>query len=108
MNTPQSIQAIGNDIAILWDDRVESYYPMEVLRASSPSAENVGERDLLGNVIGGSSQTAFPGVTVRGWQIVGGYALQFDFSDGHNTGLFSYEYLRALWEHLDNPATDDS
>ena len=108
MHTPQSIQAIGNQIAILWDDQVESYFPMETLRAASPSAENVGERDLLGNQIGGSSQTSFPGVTVTGWNIVGGYALQFQFSDGHNTGLFSYDYLRALWEHLEKSSNEDS
>ena len=100
MNKPQTIQAIGNEIAILWDDGLESYFDMEVLRAASPSAENMGERDVLGNQIGGSSQTKFPGVRVTGWEIVGGYAVQFRFSDGHNTGLYVYDYLRKLSEHL--------
>lgn len=102
MNTPQTIQAIGNEIAIIWDDGLESYFPMEVLRAASPSAENMGERDVLGNKIGGSSQKEFPGVRVTGWGITGGYAVQFRFSDGHNTGLFSYDYLRRIWAHLQN------
>jgi DUF971 family protein len=31
---------------------------------------------------------------------VGGYALQFDFSDGHSTGIFSWEYLYALGERV--------
>jgi DUF971 family protein len=35
-------------------------------------------------------------VTLRGWRPVGGYAIQFDFSDGHNTGLYTFEYLRSL------------
>jgi len=103
MNTPQTIQAIGNEIAILWDDGLESYFPMEVLRAASPSAENMGERDVMGKKIGGSSRTEYPGVSVTGWEITGGYAVQFRFSDGHNTGLFSYDYLRRIWEHLQNP-----
>ncbi len=92
------IEAIGDLIALRWADGVEHYIPMEKLRAWSPSAENTGERDLLGNQIGGTDQKEFPGVVVRSWRVVGGYALQFDFSDGHNTGIYSWEYLRALGE----------
>lgn len=96
MPSPATIQAIGDEIAIRWDDGSESYYTMETLRAESPSAENKGESDLLGNRIGGSDQTRFPGVRVDGWEIVGGYAVQFRFSDGHNTGLYSFDLLRQL------------
>ena len=101
MPAPKTIQAIGNEIAIIWADGSESYYPMEKLREFSPSAENIGERDLLGNLIGGGTgPKAFPGVTVNGWQIVGGYAVQFQFSDGHNTGIYSYSYLREIGDGL--------
>ncbi|MFZ4593721.1 MAG: gamma-butyrobetaine hydroxylase-like domain-containing protein [Verrucomicrobiaceae bacterium] len=31
---------------------------------------------------------------------MGGYAIQFDFSDGHNTGLFGFDYLKKLGEHV--------
>ena len=97
MPTPTSIQAIGEEIAILWADGSESYYPMQHLRKFSPSAENVGERDLMGQLIGGGQgPKEFPGVTVVGWEIVGGYAVQFRFSDGHNTGLYSYQYLKEI------------
>lgn len=100
MNRLERIEAIGDLIALRWQDGVEHYIPMERLRAWSPSAENTGERDLLGNQIGGTDQKEFPGVTVKSWRTVGGYALQFDFSDGHNTGLYSWEYLRALGERV--------
>lgn len=96
MLTPETIQAIGNEIAIRWSDGSEDYYPMEHLRASSPSAENVGERDLTGQVWGGTDQKAFPGVRVTGWHPIGGYAIQFDFSDGHRTGLYAYDYLKSI------------
>ena len=97
MPSPKTIQAIGNEIAIAWADGSENFYEMQELRRLSPSAENVGERDLLGNLIGGGDgPEAFPGVTVGGWQIVGGYAVQFRFSDGHNTGIYSYEYLKQI------------
>ncbi len=96
MAAPETIQSIGDEVAIRWDDGSESFYRMEALRAASPSAENKGESDLLGNRIGGSNQTRFPGVRVTGWEIVGGYAIQFRFSDGHNTGLYSFDLLRGL------------
>ena len=95
MAHPENIQVIGDEVAIRWDDGAENYHRMEALRAASPSAENKGETDLLGQRIGGSDQSAFPGVRVTGWAIVGGYAVQFHFSDGHNTGLFPFEMLRG-------------
>ncbi len=96
MTRPTHISAIGTEIAIAWEDGTESYIPMEKLRAASPSAENTGERDLLGRRYGGTDQTEFPGVTVTGWRLMGGYAVQFDFSDGHATGIYPYDMLREL------------
>ena len=98
MNAPQRIELIGTEIALIWPDGTEQYIPCERLRAWSPSAENTGERDLLGKQYGGTDQKSFPGVTVRTWRPIGGYAFQFDFSDGHNTGIYTFEYLRKLGE----------
>lgn len=98
MNAPQRIELIGSEVALLWPDGAEHYIPSERLRAWSPSAENTGERDLLGRKIGGTDQKTFPGVTVRAWRHVGSYAFQFDFSDGHNTGIYSFDYLYMLGE----------
>ena len=103
MLTPTDIQLIGNEIAIRWSDGAESYFTHEFLRAASPSAENIGERDILGRQIGGDSRTSFPGVTVLGWKRIGNYALNFEFSDGHRSGLYSFEYLRRL---ADNPGAN--
>lgn len=96
MHAPANIQLIGQEIAIVWDDGAETYFAPEKLRAASPSAANVGERDILGNRYGGDGPKQFPGVTITGWERVGNYALRFDFSDGHRTGLYSYDYLRQL------------
>lgn len=96
MHVPVDIQLIGREVAIVWDDRRESYHPFEVLRAASPSASNQGERDILGNRYGGDGPKTFPGVDVTGFERVGNYAIRFDFSDGHRTGLYSYDYLRSL------------
>jgi len=96
MHLPLHIETIGQEVAIRWDDGTESYFPFEKLRAASPSASNIGERDILGNQYGGGGTKSFPGVQVLGWERVGNYALRFDFSDGHRTGLYSFDYLRQL------------
>jgi len=96
MLAPTDIQIIGNLVAIKWNDASEDFIEMEKLRAASPSAENIGERDLTGMVHGGTHQIAFPGVVVTGWSVVGGYAILFHFSDGHRTGIYPYAYLKEL------------
>lgn len=97
--TPQNVQIIGNEVAILWSDGTESYLPGEKLRAASPSAETRGERDIFGQQYGGSDRKDYSGVTVLGWERIGNYALRFDFSDGHRTGLYSYELLQEIARH---------
>ncbi len=96
MHEPVNLQLIGREVAIVWDDGQESYFTFEKLRAASPSASNQGEQDILGNRYGGDGPKQFAGVTVTGWERVGNYAIRFDFSDGHRTGLYSYDYLRKL------------
>jgi len=96
MHAPTNIQIIGREVAIAWSDGVETYHDFEKLRAASPSAANLGERDILGNQYGGNGPKSFPGVEVLGWEIVGNYALRFMFTDGHGSGLYSYDYLRKL------------
>ncbi len=96
MHAPTNIQLIGNEVAIRWEDGAESYFTAEKLRAASPSAETQGERDIFGQKYGGNGPKSFEGVTVVSWAKIGNYAIQFRFSDGHSTGLYSYDYLRKL------------
>lgn len=96
MIRPVDLQLIGNEIAIKWADGVEGFVPAPVLRAASPSAAAQGEPDVFGRIQGGEGKKDFSDVTIRGWHIVGDYAVQFEFSDGHRTGLYSYELLRRL------------
>ena len=100
MQPPCLVQAVGMEIAIAWTDGAESFFPMEYLRAHSPSAENQGEIDILGQRHGGNSRKDFPGVTVTNWEFIGNYAICFTFSDDHQTGIFSWNYLRKI-----DPAT---
>lgn len=107
MLRPREIHLIGNEVAILWEDGAESFLPMGFLREHSPSAANKGETDILGNVYGGDQPRKIPGVRVVAWHIVGGYAIRFDFSDGHNTGLYSFKLLRDLADQVSGSTESD-
>lgn len=97
MTAINDIQIIGDELAVKWADGSDDFFKMDRLRAHSPSAETQGERDLLGNQISGDQQGVdFSGVTVTGWAPVGGYGIQFKFSDGHNTGIYSFDYLKEI------------
>lgn len=100
MKTPREVQLIGKEVAISWSDGAETYFPADQLRAASPSAETRGEKDIFGRQYGGDEPRNHAGVTVLRWEKVGNYALRFDFSDGHRTGLYSYDYLLELAARL--------
>ncbi|MEM8867336.1 MAG: DUF971 domain-containing protein [Verrucomicrobiota bacterium] len=93
---PKVIQLIGIELCIIWEDGAESYFHPEFLRAKSPSASNIGEKDIFGNQYGGDGPREFPGVTIEGWELQGNYAIRPVFSDGHGSGLYSWEFLRDL------------
>jgi DUF971 family protein len=88
------LQHIGNELAIRWADGSESFIPLEKLRRCCPCASCAGEVDILGNLYKGPDQplpaTAFE--LVR-FSPVGGYAIQPVWQDGHNSGIYSFEYL---------------
>ncbi len=94
--SPTQVQIIGSELAIVWSDGVETYFQSAKLRAASPSAETQGERDILGQKHGGHDPKNFDDVQLVGWEPIGNYALRLDFSDGHRTGLYSFDYLRKL------------
>ena len=98
MNIPQDIQLIGTEVALRWADGRESFISFATLRAASPSASVRGERDIFGHQYGGEAPRSYVGVEVTGWERIGNYAIRFDFSDGHRTGLYTYELLQQLGE----------
>ncbi|HEV8608633.1 MAG TPA: DUF971 domain-containing protein [Thermoanaerobaculia bacterium] len=94
---PQNVIDVGKDLVIVWDDGREDYLPLEKLRRECPCAMCRGERDILGNVYRGPKRP----MTERSFQlvshhVVGAYALQITWADGHNDGIYSYELLRRL------------
>lgn len=94
--TPTNIQAIGSELAIAWSDGTESYVPMEALRRGCPCAACGGEPDVLGRVIRPEVTYTSQSFDLRGFAVVGGYALQPSWADGHGTGLYTFPYLQRL------------
>jgi DUF971 family protein len=89
-------QLIGDELAMRWSDGVESYLPIERLRRACPCASCGGEPDVLGNISRPDVTYTSNSFELIGWQLIGGYALQPRWADGHSTGLYSFQYLRRL------------
>jgi DUF971 family protein len=76
---------------VTFDDGRTYVLPAEYLRVESPSAEVQGH--------GPDSKIIVPGKMFTGIkhiEPVGNYAVRLDFEDGHDTGIFSWEYLYTL------------
>jgi len=93
MPTPKDItlHALSRVLEIAFDDGSTFRLPFEFLRVHSPSAEVKGH--------GRGQETLQVGkrdVTIDSLQPVGHYALQLAFSDGHDSGIYSWDYLYEL------------
>lgn len=107
--TPQEITVheASRVLEVLFSDGARFRIPFELMRVYSPSAEVQGHgpgQEVL--------QTGKRDVTLLGLEPVGHYAVKPTFSDGHDSGLFSWDYLydlgskeAALWaEYADRLA----
>lgn len=93
---PTNIQQIGHELAISWSDGIESYLDLQFLRRACPCAACGGEPDVLGNILRPEVNYSDDSFELAGFQIVGGYAVQPIWRDGHNTGIYSFQYLRRI------------
>ena len=93
---PTNIQQIGNELAIQWNDETESYFDLQFLRRACPCAACGGEPDVLGNIMRPNVSYSDNSFELAEFRIVGGYALQPTWKDGHNTGIYSFQYLRRI------------
>lgn len=78
-------------VKVSFDDGFSGEIPYELLRIESPSAETRGH--------GGENPpppTGKRNISVLSADPVGRYAIRINFSDGHNSGLYSWPYLRSL------------
>jgi DUF971 family protein len=111
-STPQptaiTVHQQSRVLEVGFDDGSHFRIPFELMRVYSPSAEVQGHgpgQEVL--------QTGKRSVELTGLEPVGNYAVQPTFSDGHDTGIFSWDYLYrlgsqqdALWQQYERRLAD--
>jgi DUF971 family protein len=86
------------ELGITWDDGHESVISLHTLREQCPCAGCRGETVLL-RTYKPQQSTALPGkYDLQGAETIGRYALQISWGDGHNTGIYPWQVLRAMCE----------
>ena len=105
---PTSIRvhvSTGAGVDITWSDVHASHYEFDYLRDRCPCAMCDDERrkkaDISQHVSGGAGAASVlpmfkPKPKARAAKAMGNYAVQIDFTDGHSTGIYSYDYLREI------------
>lgn len=78
-------------LEIAFGDGRRFAFPAELLRVESPSAEVQGHGPGQRVYVAGKRHVAIAGIDP-----VGSYAIRLRFDDGHDTGLFSWEYFYGL------------
>lgn len=86
-------------LTIRWSDGRTSVYPVQHLRRLSPSADAQQMREALASnpltVLPAGSGSSHP-LRIDRIDPVGRYAIRLVFSDGHQTGLYTWVYLRSI------------
>ena len=83
-------------LTVTFDDGQSFALPAELLRVLSPSAEVQGHSEAQRVTVAGKKQVGIVRI-----EPVGNYAVRIVFDDGHDTGLFVWDYLRELGENRD-------
>ena len=101
--TPVDIKkADARTLQIEWDDGHVSRYPLEFLRRECPCASCAEARRAPAKPAANPLRVLQPheivssNVALRQAEVVGRYALQFHWSDGHAEGIYTFDFLREL------------
>ena len=89
-----------NVLEIAWEDGSRTRHPGVQLRWACPCAECRGEAGLPGR-LDRQNELAADELQVTDVTLVGQYALQLRFASGHDTGIYTFRYLRQLGEAPD-------
>jgi len=98
----------GVGVLLLWENGERSFYPIVYLRKMSPSADMRQLREEMARnpltVLPAGLATRSGVLTATDVELAGNYALKIEFSDGHNTAIYSWAYLREIDPHLEPPS----
>jgi DUF971 family protein len=94
--TELKLDAEKRTLTVSYDDGKSFALPAEMLRVLSPSAEVQGHSPEQRVTVPGKKNVRITQLTT-----VGNYAIRITFDDGHDTGLYVWDYLRDLGENQD-------
>ena len=85
-------------LEIIWSDGHRSVYPLAGLRNVCPCAECRGGHEGMSAPVERAAIHQQPLKTweISGAHLVGNYALSFVWADGHDAGIYTWDFLRAL------------
>ncbi|MFO7321704.1 MAG: DUF971 domain-containing protein [Chloroflexota bacterium] len=98
---PKAINLYKNEgyLEIAWNDGQVCRYPLPELREACPCVECRGGHEYMGREHDPDSILSLKprrSYAITGLEMVGNYALQPTWDDGHSTGIYAWEYLRRL------------
>ena len=96
---PDDIIIMDSNVAIKWNDDSESFIPTAELREKCPCANCSGESDVFGNVYKGSDDSLNDKGQkhiINTYINIGHYAIRIIWGDGHNAGIYSFNFLKSL------------
>lgn len=92
-----------------WADGTSSYFSIAYLRRMSPSADMRNLRDEMKKnplTVLPSASSSSGSLVAESAELVGNYAIRIRFSDGHDTGIYSWAYLRQIDPARQKPGGD--
>lgn len=92
----EHITVIGTELAVAFADGRELYLPLPLLRRACPCAACQGEPDALGRVVKPRVEHGPRAFELLKFEVVGGYAIQLHWADGHGYGIYTFPYLCQL------------
>ena len=102
--SPVDLTPFPTELAIKWSDGSESFLGYETLRRFCPCAACMGEQDIFGTTYKPPTRPYTPSAfqLVR-MTPVGGYAIQPQWADGHNSGLYTWNWLQRIANAPESP-----
>lgn len=79
-------------LLIIWDDGKEDSIDLKELRKNCPCATCLSERDKQSKMY--IPLFAENQITIKSIDQVGNYAIQINWNDGHNSGIYEYSFLK--------------
>ena len=98
---PETIVIMDDNIAIKWDNNSESLISNKIMRDKCPCANCSGESDVFGNIykLNNPQLENNSRYILKRYMNIGHYAIRIIWGDGHNAGIYSFDFLKTLGDN---------